>query len=400
MFTSRNIIRSFSSNPTKDIDVQSFREKLRNINPDANLLKRLDYLRLGRANKRQIRVHAAKNWEVLESTKRIVEKKKFPFFKPATPLKNIEKWDKPFLESIKTYPQIALIGRSNVGKSTLLNSLVGFDSSYVQKAAMSPKPGETKSLHFFGLGFVLPPVPEEPLSTTPKVIPKFQKLPNPNVTPKIEKIPSLVIVDMPGYGFSFMSEEDMKRCQSLTFDYLIKYQLEDTSPLKRVLLLLDARHGFKKADFDFFNELNSHFKEYLESQEKLNNTITKKKLPWNLQLVLTKCDLVDRIELTKLIQLTEKEFYDKIPAKFQSKLPVLAISAKEEKGIIQLQNDLSKYVPSNQVVFKARQLPTTTTPPLPKTKPSFSDDSINKPTNNKFKKDYKMKFLKNPKSQF
>lgn len=52
---------------------------------------------------------------------------------------------------------------------------------------------------------------------------------------------SLVLVDMPGYGFAFLSDKDKERCDKLCFSYL----RHRGAALKRVLLLLDARHGFK-----------------------------------------------------------------------------------------------------------------------------------------------------------
>jgi len=80
-------------------------------------------------------------------------------------------------------PEVAVIGRSNVGKSTLLNAILGYTSSHVQKAAVSNKPGETTALQFFTLGKHI---------TT--------------------KQPTLVVTDMPGYGFAFMKPEEAKRC--------------------------------------------------------------------------------------------------------------------------------------------------------------------------------------------
>lgn len=61
----------------------------------------------------------------------------------------------------------------------------------------------------------------------------------------------MVIVDFPGYGFSFMSEENSKRCTELCSNYL----LGNRKNLKRVLLLVDARHGLKVNDKEYFREL-------------------------------------------------------------------------------------------------------------------------------------------------
>jgi ribosome biogenesis GTPase A len=78
-------------------------------------------------------------------------------------------------------PEVALIGRSNVGKSTLLNAVMGFKSHLIE-AKVSDKPGETKSLHFYAMG-----------------------------KPKHRGPPALVVVDMPGYGFAFMDEEQQRK---------------------------------------------------------------------------------------------------------------------------------------------------------------------------------------------
>eukprot|EP01035_Chromulina_nebulosa_P020404 gene20404-26477_t len=51
-------------------------------------------------------------------------------------------------------PEVAIIGRSNVGKSSLLNALLGFNSSYVQKSNTSTKPGETKCIHLYGINVI------------------------------------------------------------------------------------------------------------------------------------------------------------------------------------------------------------------------------------------------------
>jgi GTP-binding protein len=83
-------------------------------------------------------------------------------------------------------PEIAIIGRSNAGKSTLLNGLLGYNSSHTKRAAVSNKPGETQALQIYMLR-------------------KQYK----------SETPSLALVDMPGYGFSFTSTKEATRCFSL-----------------------------------------------------------------------------------------------------------------------------------------------------------------------------------------
>ena len=76
--------------------------------------------------------------------------------------------------------------------------------------------------------------------------------------------PALVITDMPGFGFAYMKSEELLRCQEITKLYLTKRG----SNLKRVLLLLDARHGLKVGDEQFFRDLFSTTASTLNGEKK------------------------------------------------------------------------------------------------------------------------------------
>jgi GTP-binding protein len=90
------------------------------------------------------------------------------------------------------------------------------------KAATSPRPGETRAISFYQL------------------------------SAKVDATRlSLLLVDLPGYGFAFASEEKAKEWQSLMKSYI----LGRGKSLKRILLLIDSRHGMKKADVDFLESL-------------------------------------------------------------------------------------------------------------------------------------------------
>ena len=100
-------------------------------------------------------------------------------------------------------PEIAFAGRSNVGKSSLLNALTGRTTL----ARVSHHPGRTQQLNFFDLA------------------------------------QRLMLVDLPGYGFAEASKRDIERWTQLIHRYL-----RGRASLKRSLLLIDARHGVKEPD--------------------------------------------------------------------------------------------------------------------------------------------------------
>jgi GTP-binding protein len=100
-------------------------------------------------------------------------------------------------------PEVAFAGRSNVGKSSLLNALTGRHAL----ARVSQEPGRTRQLNFFDLGG------------------------------------RLTLVDMPGYGYARAGKAVKADWQGLMFDYL-----RGRATLRRVMLLLDARIELKDAD--------------------------------------------------------------------------------------------------------------------------------------------------------
>jgi len=100
-------------------------------------------------------------------------------------------------------PEVAFAGRSNVGKSTLINAVAG----RLHLARASNSPGRTREVNFF--------LADEKLR----------------------------LVDLPGYGFARASRGDVKKFQNLGRDYL-----RGRPNLKRAYLLIDARHGLKAVD--------------------------------------------------------------------------------------------------------------------------------------------------------
>ena len=116
-----------------------------------------------------------------------------------------------------TLPEIAFAGRSNVGKSSLLNALTGRTAL----ARVSNTPGRTRQLNFFDLGG------------------------------------RLMLVDMPGHGYAEASKADIKRWEKLIDAYL-----SGRPTLARVMVLVDARHGLKASDHDLMKRLDERAVSY------------------------------------------------------------------------------------------------------------------------------------------
>lgn len=138
--------------------------------------------------------------------------------KDATLLRSVAQF-RMFPES--DVPEVAFVGRSNVGKSSLLNAVVGADVKSLL-ARTSSTPGFTKTMNLYGVG-----------SGNGIVLKK-----QPDGRDKIIGRSGLVIVDMPGYGEGSLSSWGVE---------IMKY-IQSRKQLRRVFVLLDAQHGIKDKD--------------------------------------------------------------------------------------------------------------------------------------------------------
>ncbi|WP_252910408.1 ribosome biogenesis GTP-binding protein YihA/YsxC [Aliihoeflea aestuarii] len=175
-------------------------------------------------------------------------------------------------------PEIAFAGRSNVGKSSLINALVGRKGL----ARTSNTPGRTQELNYF--------VPD-------------------GYSGEAGDLPPMALVDMPGYGFAKAPKSQVDAWTKLVFDYL-----KGRVTLKRVYLLIDSRHGIKKNDEEVMDLLDKAAVSY--------------------QVVLTKTDKIKAAGIAPLIEDTISRIKRR-PAAFPA---VLATSSEKGEGMDDLRD--------------------------------------------------------------
>ncbi|WP_167449086.1 ribosome biogenesis GTP-binding protein YihA/YsxC [Mesorhizobium hawassense] len=173
-------------------------------------------------------------------------------------------------------PEIAFAGRSNVGKSSLINALVGHKGL----ARTSNTPGRTQELNYF--------VPD-------------------GFSGEGADLPPMALVDMPGYGYASAPKDKVDEWTKLIYEYL-----QGRVTLKRVYVLIDARHGIKAKDEEVLTLLDKAAVSY--------------------QVVLTKTDKIKAAGVPRLIEETLAKI-KKRPAAFPV---VLATSSEKAAGLDEL----------------------------------------------------------------
>jgi GTP-binding protein len=170
-------------------------------------------------------------------------------------------------------PEIAFAGRSNVGKSSLVNAL----TNRRMLARTSNTPGRTRQLNFFDLGG------------------------------------AVMLVDLPGYGFAEASKATIANWTALTRHYL-----RSRAVLRRVCLLIDARHGIKDADRPMLQLLDQAGVSY--------------------QIVLTKIDKLRAAEMAATAERVAAELSAHVAAHPE----ICLTSAEKDRGIAALRATIAE----------------------------------------------------------
>ena len=170
--------------------------------------------------------------------------------------------------------EVAFAGRSNVGKSSLINALTGRRAL----ARTSNTPGRTRELNFFGADA------------------------------------GVTIVDMPGYGYARAPKTEVAAWTALVFDYL-----RGRRNLRRVYLLVDARHGLKDNDAEALALLDKAAVSY--------------------QVVLTKADKLGKAALDTVVA----ETGEKIGKRAAAHPAIIATSAETGAGIDVLRAEIAAF---------------------------------------------------------
>lgn len=172
-------------------------------------------------------------------------------------------------------PEVAFVGRSNVGKSSLINALV----NHKRLAHVSKTPGRTQQINFFNLANIL------------------------------------LLVDLPGYGYAKVAHSLSQEWRLHISQYVLNRR-----NLRAIFVLIDARHGIKDADQEFFNFM--------------------KKTGTPLYIVLTKIDKLNTTEqeaICNQIQIQIQEYTSVFPQ-------FILTSSQKNLGLRDLQKQIADFI--------------------------------------------------------
>ncbi|MBX3505591.1 MAG: ribosome biogenesis GTP-binding protein YihA/YsxC [Parvibaculum sp.] len=185
--------------------------------------------------------------------------------------------------------EVAFAGRSNVGKSSLINALTGRKTL----ARTSNTPGRTKELNFFALG------------TAGK--------------------PAVMLVDLPGYGYARETKSRVNQWTALVMSYL-----RGRAPLRRVFVLIDARHGLKANDHEVLDMLDETAVSY--------------------QIVLTKIDKLKTGELEVRLEEVRSALRPHVAAHPR----IVATSSEKGDGLAELRAEIASLADPALLGYKPR----------------------------------------------
>lgn len=181
----------------------------------------------------------------------------------------------PSVLTLPDLPEVAFVGRSNVGKSSLINALVGRH----QLARVSNTPGRTQQINFFSLGGLI------------------------------------LLVDLPGYGYAQVSHKLAHEWQQHMTDYALERR-----NLACTFVLIDARHGLKDLDKQFFELMHMRRNPF--------------------QIVFTKADKVKTRELAITLENTSNDL-----KAYTTCFPdILITSSVKKDGIQDLQKRIFDFI--------------------------------------------------------